>query len=156
MAGDQDQIFQLRFEVLSDPQLLSVVRSAVQQLAAVTGLSEQDCRSVALALDEALANIIRHAYQSRSGQPIEISCRRVGSGTTGANADRLEFVLVDRGRSIDPSGLQGRPAGEVEPGGLGLHFIRTIMDEVEYEPRGDHNCLRLVKYLATNKPAGNS
>jgi anti-sigma regulatory factor (Ser/Thr protein kinase) len=52
--------------------------------------------------------------------------------------------------------LQGRPDGEVQPGGLGLRFIRTIMDEVEYEPCGDHNCLRLVKYLAPNKPAGSS
>ena len=154
MAGDVNQVFHLKFQVPSDPQLLSVVRGAVRQLAAVTGLSEQECRSVTLAVDEALANIIRHAYHGQGGQPIEISCRHVGSGATGEQPSRLEFLLVDWGRSVAPSELQGQPAGELEPGGLGLHLIRSIMDEIEYEPCGDHNRLRLVKYLAASKPAG--
>jgi len=152
MTGDQDHIFRLKFEVPSDPQLLSVVRSAVGQIAAVSGLSEQDCRSITLAVDEALANIIRHAYQDRGGQ-IEISCQRFVSGAAGGPANRLEFVLTDWGRSVDTSELQGRPLGEPEPGGLGLHLIRAVMDEVHYEPCGDYNRLRLVKYLTGKKTA---
>lgn len=152
MAGGQDQVFQLKFEVPSDPKLLSVVRSAVLQVAAVAGLPEEECRSITLAVDEALANIIRHAYENRAGQPIEVSCRRVASSAPAASASRLEFLLVDWGRSVHPSELQGRSLGEVEPGGLGMHLIRSIMDEVHYEPCGDHNCLRLVKYLAPARP----
>jgi len=154
MAPGENPVFHLKFEVPSDPRLLSVVRSAVTQLAAVAGLPEQDCRGVTRALDEALSNIIRHAYQNQSGQPIEVSCRRLPADPSGRPGNRLEFLLEDWGRSVDASTLQGRSLDEVRPGGLGLHIIRSIMDEVEYQPFGDHNRLRLVKYLRDSGPAG--
>ncbi len=143
----------MKLELPSDPELLSVVRSAIKQLARVTGLPEKACRGVTLAVDEALTNIIRHAYQNRRGQPIEVSCRRLGPDASGRRSHRLEFLLVDRGRGADPSELRGRPLDRVRPGGLGTHFIKEIMDEVEYERSGKRNRLRLVKYLQGEAPA---
>ncbi len=148
MASDSHKALLCRFEVTSDPEVLSVVRSAVEKLAAVAGLAEDECRSVTLAVDEALANIIRHAYRNRRGQPIEISCRRLCSPASQRHAGRLEFVLVDRGRAIKPSEMRGRSLDQVRAGGLGTHFIRASMDEVEYKRAGGRNRLRLVKYLS--------
>ncbi len=136
----------MKIELPSDPELLSVVRSTVHQLTCVVGLSEKECRQVTLAMDEALANIIRHAYQDQRGQPIEIFCRREGDGLEHGKV-RLEFHLMDNGRGTDPAKLSGRPLDEVRPGGLGTHYIRQIMDEVEYVREGQRNHLRLVKYL---------
>ena len=127
----------LKLEVRSDPQMLSVVRSAVQQLAAVAGFADRDCRLITLAVDEAMANIIRHAYNSRTDRPIELSCwHRNG---------RLEFLLVDYGKPVPPEEIRGRPLHEVRPGGLGVHLIKEIMDSVRYEPRRSGNHLRLSK-----------
>ena len=127
----------LKLEVRSDPQVLSVVRSAVQQLAAVAGFDDRDCRLITLAVDEAMANIIRHAYNGRTNRPIEISCwHRNG---------RLEFLLVDHGKPVPPEEIRGRPLHEVRPGGLGVHLIKEIMDSVRYEPRQSGNHLRLSK-----------
>jgi len=131
--------FCLKLEVPSDPQLLSVVRSAVQQLATVMGFSDKDCRSITVAVDEALTNIIRHAYQNRPDQTIAVVCQRRNDG--------LEFTLVDRGRAVDPKKLRARPLGEVRPGGLGTYIIQQAMDKVQYERLPDGNRLRLVKYL---------
>src|SRR5205823_14168770 len=52
----------LRMELRSNPEMLCVVRNAVGELTAKLGFSEPDCRAVVRAVDEALTNIIRHAY----------------------------------------------------------------------------------------------
>jgi hypothetical protein len=52
----------LRMELRSNPEVLCVVRSAVTWLAELLGFSDSDSHLVILALDEALTNIIRHAY----------------------------------------------------------------------------------------------
>lgn len=145
--------FSIRLALPSHPRILSVVRSTVQQLAAVTGFSEDECRGIVLAVDEALANVIRHAYQNRHDEEIEITCRRLrGEGGPADAPDGLEFVLVDRGSPADPAALKGRELEDVRPGGLGLHFIREIMDEVIYDALPDRNQWRLVKRLGARKP----
>jgi serine/threonine-protein kinase RsbW len=151
MAGEPKEEFLFALEIRSDPALLSVVRGAVQQAAELAGLQETECRAVTRAVDEALANIMRHAYKGRRDQPIEIRCQRLAAHGPGKEADALEFLLVDHGRGVDPTSLRGRPLDQVRPGGLGMHFIRENMDEVEYQPRKDCNRLRLVKYLAREK-----
>ncbi len=129
----------LKLELPSDPRLLCVVRSAVNQLAQVVGFSEEDCRAITVAVDEAMTNIIRHAYHNRRDQPIELVCQSSGDG--------IEFLLTDHGKSTNPSKLCGRSLDEVRPGGLGTHIIRQVMNRVEYKALPNQNCLRLVKHL---------
>jgi anti-sigma regulatory factor (Ser/Thr protein kinase) len=138
-AGDVSVGSYLKLELPSDPRLLCVVRSAVNQLARVVGFSEEDCRGITVAVDEAMTNIIRHAYQNRPDQPIELVCQSTGDG--------IEFLLTDHGKSTNPSKLRGRPLHEVRPGGLGTHIIRQVMDRVEYKALPNQNCLRLAKHL---------
>ena len=136
----------LRLELLSDPEMLSVVRSAVMRLSEELGFTDAECRGVTRAVDEALANIIRHAYGGRPGQPIEMTCRRMRerSGTRRAG---LEIVLVDRGTPADRKKLCGRPLDEIRPGGLGIHLIQEGVDVMQYATNVHRNRLRLVKYL---------
>ena len=137
----------MKLELVSDPQLLSVVRSAVHELAKVVGFSDEECRTITVAVDEALTNIIRHAYQNRHDQTIGLVCQPCGDG--------IEFLLSDSGQAADPEKLRGRPLSEVRPGGLGTHIIQQVMDHVEYQALPDGNRLRLVKYLK-NKGARES
>jgi anti-sigma regulatory factor (Ser/Thr protein kinase) len=123
----------------SDPRLLSVVRSTVSELAAVWGFEDEQCGSVALAVDEALSNIIRHAYKNRCDQEIELNCL--------AHSDSLEFSFVDRGEAADCSRFCAQPLDEIALGGRGTHLIRQIMDEVCYERLPEGNRLSLKKYL---------
>lgn len=129
----------LKVVLSSDPRLLSVVRGAVHQLAAVVGFTEEDCHAITLAVDEALTNIIRHAYDNRPDESMELSCRTLEHG--------LEFVLKDRGHPVDVAKVCARPLEVVKSGGLGTHIIRQIMDQVHYESLPDGNQLRLVKYV---------
>ena len=136
MMGSEE--FSLKVELRSNPRILSVVRATVEELSAVAGFPEDERHRITLALDEALTNIIRHAYGNQYDQPIELTCRLLD--------DRLEFLLQDRGRPVDKNALQARPLGEERMGGLGSHLIAHIMDEVKYERLSDQNQLRLVKY----------
>ncbi len=142
----------LRMELRSDPEMLCVVRNALGQLAATLGFSEPECRAVVLAVDEALTNIIRHAYLGDPEQPIEASFRRIHVPRDGGGNDALEIVLEDRGTAVNPKKMCGRALEDVRPGGLGLHFIRECMDTVEFSRSNGRNQLRLVKILHVQAP----
>jgi len=135
--------FHLKLVMPSHPRYLSIARAAVGEVGLVHGLPEESCHGITLAVDEALANVIRHAYKGRHDQEMELNCRIV--------EDRLEFTLLDQGEPPDPARICGQPLDEVSLGGRGTHLIRAVMDEVCYErvPRG--NQLRLIKYLPVSK-----
>jgi anti-sigma regulatory factor (Ser/Thr protein kinase) len=134
-------------ELSSNPNTLCVVRNALEQLAQILGFPEAECRAVVLAVDEALTNIIRHAYQGKADQPIEISFRRIQVAQDGARRPALEIMFEDHGARVDAKRLCGRDLEDVRPGGLGLHFIKESMDAVEFRRRWGRNQLRLVKFL---------
>jgi len=137
----------LRLELPSNPEILCVVRSAVMRLAEEMGFAPEECRGLTRAVDEALANIIRHAYDGRPGQPIEVLCRKLPGDSRGKQRAGLEIVLVDQGAAADRKKLCGRSFEEIRPGGLGLHFIKDAVDVMQYSTRDQKNRLRLVKYL---------
>lgn len=123
----------------SHPRLLSVVRSAVTAAVAVAGFTGREVDEVCMAVDEACANIIRHSYAGRRDEVIEMECR--------LGEDRIIVTLRDSGPPFDPAEVGERDLDEVRPGGLGLHLIRQMMDEVEYVPGVERGTeLVLTKY----------
>jgi anti-sigma regulatory factor (Ser/Thr protein kinase) len=147
MTGD----LLLKLELQSNPNMLSVVRGAMERLTEVFGFSPPECRSVTRAVDEALTNIMRHCYLGELDQPIEVACSRVRRHTSAVRVEGLEILLIDRGPAVDPAKLRGRRLDEIKPGGLGLHFIRQSMDTVEFTRLQGRNQLRLIKYLQAAK-----
>lgn len=145
-----DLLLQLRLE--SNPETLCLVRATLERAAEVLHFEDQECRAIVRSVDEALANIIRHAYHGRPGMPIEVSCRRLWERNDTKAAKGLEIVLSDSGLAADSKKLKGRSLEEVRPGGLGLHFIKSSMDVVEFGRKKGRNFLRLVKYLAAPRP----
>lgn len=137
----------LKLELQSNPEMLGVVRHALGQLAETLGFSSAACRAVVLAVDEALTNIIRHAYSGENGHPIRAWFRRIDFHEGRTPRKALEIVLEDCGKKVDGARLCGRPLEEVRPGGLGLHFINECMDSVEFRRRLGKNQLRLIKVL---------
>jgi serine/threonine-protein kinase RsbW len=141
----------LKLELRSDPRLLCAVRGALERLAELLGLSSEESRAVTRAVDEALTNIMRHAYLGKLDQPIEIAFSRVPRPPSTGTGDGLEILVCDYGPAVDPTKLQGRHLDDIKPGGLGLHLIHQSMDSVEYRRDGDTNLFRLVKYFDSMK-----
>jgi anti-sigma regulatory factor (Ser/Thr protein kinase) len=138
---------EVELHLTSTPGCLSVVRAAVHRMCLDAGFSDQDAGSITWAVDEALSNVIRHGYENQPDRPIRLQLAPV----TGPDGRRgLRTVVRDQGRQVDPATIQGRDLEEVRPGGLGVHVIRKVMDEVEYScPDGGGMMLRMVKYVAT-------
>jgi anti-sigma regulatory factor (Ser/Thr protein kinase) len=111
--------------IASDPKYMKLVRGLVAAAAEVVGFVKADVNSLCLAVDEACTNIIRHAYDGDHNQKIEMQL--------GLHPDRIEVKLRDYGRKPDPAKIKPRELHDIRPGGLGVHFIRTIMDEVVYD-----------------------
>lgn len=128
------------FHLTSDPKLLKVVRLVVAHLCDLAGFPEAQRHRATLAVDEACANIIRHAYEGATDQPVIITARLIANG--------IEVVLRDFGKKADMEKIKSRELDDIRPGGLGVHLMQSAMDEVVFDntlPEG--NQLTLIKYL---------
>jgi anti-sigma regulatory factor (Ser/Thr protein kinase) len=130
---------QIKFSVPSDPRYLPVVRGAVGPLAAAIGWDESECRAIVLAVDEALANVIRHAYHNVTDGLMELEFRETSDG--------LQITLLDNGDAPDRSKICARELGSDQPGGLGTHIIKEVMDKFSYEESPEGNRFVAVKHL---------
>ena len=137
----------LKLQLQSNPEALCLVRATVERAAEVMHFQDADTRAIVRSVDEALANVMRHAYGGRPGFPIEMSCYKLPVGEKKTARGGIEIFLADKGVPVKPATLKGRPLDEIRPGGLGLHFIRQSMDEVEFTRKKGKNLLRMVKYL---------
>jgi len=116
---------EISLSIPSLPKLLRVVRCMVSEVAGLAGFSAKDCDRICLAVDEACSNIIRHSYKDRPGGEIILKCR--------FGKDRLTVSVRDFGEKFDAASIHPPDLEEVKPGGLGVHMIRSVMDEVEYD-----------------------
>ncbi len=131
---------QVDLAIPSDPRLLRIVRLTIMHLTELAGFVEEERKSVALAVDEACSNIIKHAYHGATDRPILIRFQLLDRG--------LRVLLRDYGRKADLSKIKSRELDDIRPGGLGVHLIRSVMDVVEYDNSlEDGNLLTLEKYL---------
>ncbi len=131
--------------ILSDIKNLSQVRTLVSRFLLEGGINEpQIIEGIKLAIDEALTNIIKHAYQFRKGKKIDIRLQ--------FNGDRLTVILRDRGLSFlweeVPEPDLNRYVREEREDGWGIFLIKNLMDEISYCPlKGTHNEMVMIKYL---------
>jgi len=150
-AAKPRRTFLLKLELRSHPQLLCVIRGALEPLIEILGFSPEHGREIIRAVDESVSNIMRHSYHGRLDQPIEVYCNRLERGKSAEAEQGVEILLFDCGPAVDPTKIEARALDEVRPGGLGLHIIRGSMDSVEYKRAGHLNRLRLVKFTGSKK-----
>lgn len=125
---------------------LAQVRRLVLDMAGTGIFPGGDGELVALAVDEAVANVMEHAFTEdvpEAQQEIRVILD-VGDGCFRA-------LIRDSGRRFDPSRVPevdiGQHVRQGRKGGLGIFLIRRIMDEVAYEfYESQYNELKLVKY----------
>lgn len=125
------------------PALLAFVDAACDALDA-----DGDARfAVRLAVEEVFTNILHHGYGG-SG-PVEVAV------DGGPRCVRVR--LRDQAPRFDPAGAPApdlaSPLEEREPGGLGWHLVRQLVDEVEHRAgAGGGNTYTLVKQLPASAP----
>jgi anti-sigma regulatory factor (Ser/Thr protein kinase) len=121
--------------------VLAEVRSAVRDVCQRAHFGEECSDQVVLAINEACMNIIQHGYRFAGGQHFTL-CLSVDDGVLLAD-------LLDNGLPAADTDLRSRELDELRPGGLGVRFMRELMDGVAYLPAPDGftNCLQLSKRI---------
>jgi serine/threonine-protein kinase RsbW len=123
----------------SDLRLLGLARAFVTAVCEVAGLDDHTTNSVVLACDEATNNVMRHAHQDNPDAQVQIQCH--------VSADSIEILLLDEGEPFDLTAVPHLDPSELRIGGRGVFLMRTIMDELTIQPRGERgNTLRMVKH----------
>ncbi len=135
------QKFQLT--IASRVENLARIGEFVEQAARACGLNERAWCDVEMAVDEACANVIEHAYHDDRAGRIDLRIERKGK----------DFVVVieDYGKRFDPQKIAkpntAAPLSERNVGGLGVYFIHKLMDRVKFDSSSGHNVLTMVKKI---------
>ena len=131
-------------QVPSSTENLAMIRDFVNGIGVRAGLPASEVAKLELAVDEACANVIEHAYGPEVTK--EVSVRAT------LDDDTVQIDVVDTGKAFDPAliptlSLDDLVAGR-RSGGLGMRLMKTLMDEVHYEVIPGHkNELRMIKRL---------
>jgi anti-sigma regulatory factor (Ser/Thr protein kinase) len=143
IPGDEPHI---RLKLRSQARFLAGARALISNVAQRIGFSDGQCSKIALAVDEALCNVIKHGYGKSPDGWIWMDVW-IGSDERPG----MTIVVQDRAMQVDPELIRSRDLDDIRPGGLGVHIIREVMDDVRYEKReGGGMCLTMRKDLPTD------
>ncbi|MCR4860111.1 MAG: SpoIIE family protein phosphatase [Bacteroidales bacterium] len=127
----------------NDIQQIPQLADFIETIAKESGISQSLAMSLNLALEEAVTNVILYAYPEGTDGLVDVEAI--------IRKDSIHFRISDSGRSFDPTQVApvdiDRPLEDRPVGGLGIHLVRSIMDQVSYERKDDRNILKLVKKL---------
>jgi len=131
----------IQLTVPAEHKFLNVVGTCIRALITnENNVSEMDALiyNIELAVHEACANIVEHAYAGLPGK-IDVSFKLV------AEPRHLVVELEDNGRSFDLDAVAEPDLSQPHTSGYGLFLVHQLMDQVEYFPKPGENRWRLTK-----------
>lgn len=132
-----------KLSVPSDTENLAMIRDFVERTSKRSAISEGDMERLKLAVDEACANVMEHAYANDTTREVTIH--------VWFDATRFAVDVIDSGRRFDPSSHKPLELEELvgRRGGMGIRLMKLGTDELisDVDEQG-HNRLRLIKRLA--------
>jgi sigma-B regulation protein RsbU (phosphoserine phosphatase) len=143
-VGGSEDVQVLELSVANRLEEIDSVNESFEAFAAEHGLPEKIRRSMKLVFDDLLNNVISYAYDDDEEHRIDVHVE--------LSSDRVAVRISDDGHPFNPFGRSAPDTaltvGEREIGGLGIHLVQSLMDEVSYKRRTDQNVVVLVKYLS--------
>jgi anti-sigma regulatory factor (Ser/Thr protein kinase) len=131
---------------IANVEQLRPILAWIREQVAPLGFDRSTLHNIELASEEAVINIIHHAYRD-SPETVEVMVQ------IPPEKNQIEIVFKDFGPPFNPLETpEINPFAELEEreiGGLGIYFIRQLMDEVRYTRERDQNVLVLIKKHAT-------
>lgn len=133
--------------VSSDYGELAAIRQFVLDKAVEFGFNDDEAFKISLAVDEACTNLVKHSYKFDSTKQICVFIE--------LNTNQFIVNILDEGTPFNPSDFPTPDMTEYlskhRRGGLGIHLMRSVMDDISYIPSNQHNphnTLKLKKILS--------
>ena len=140
MGGVKD-----RLVINSELKHLKLARYFILRILRKVNVAPSDENKIVLATDEALSNIVEHAYEFNKSGYIDINVE--------VDPRQFQIRIMNGGRDFDMGKVKIKDIVEhIKQGkkrGLGIFLMRRIMDEVKYSFKNGQNQLILIKYLTT-------
>ena len=134
----------LTITIPSHPKYLSVVRSVTGKIAQIYEITEPLTEDMKLAVDEACANVIKHAYRGDRTKKIVLKYK--------ITKKSFNVIIEDSGIKAQTDLIKGRSLDDIRPGGLGIHFIKRVFDVFQFdEKKKKGNRLILIKSMNIKK-----
>ena len=144
MTTKTDRITHVKLRVSAYPEYLSLVRNAARAVTDKLGFGGEIAEGIVLAVQEAMTNVIRHGYGQACDEKIVVVFSELQGPKYPKGA--IEISIRDYGSTVDPDEIYGRDLDDVRPGGLGVHIMKTIMDECSYFKMADRGMeLKMIK-----------
>ena len=124
-------------KTVSHPATLAPVRQQVEAFTEKAGFDFDARGQIVLVVNEAMANVMRHAYRGAADRPIEVTAEDTG--------DALRIDVRDWGSGENPDADFRGEHDPNTPGGLGLICLRQFMDEVKFSPQPDGMNLTMIR-----------
>ena len=143
-------MFRSHLQISTAPSELVCASEMVEAFCGAHKLPDETSNLMNLVLDEVLSNIVKYAYDTAVGGIIDIEL-------VYSNNELTAFV-EDRGIPFNPLAQQtvvhGGPLRSRKAGGLGIVFVKSLLDSVAYERIGDRNKVTLTIQLRSEEPSG--
>jgi serine/threonine-protein kinase RsbW len=128
----------------SHQKYLSIVRSVTGKIAQIYEITEPLTEDMKLAVDEACANVIKHAYKGDRTKKIILKYK--------ITKKSFNVIIEDSGIKAQTDLIKGRSLDDIRPGGLGIHFIKRVFDVFQFdETKKKGNRLILIKSMNIKK-----
>jgi len=138
------QLAKPRLILPNDLRYLPLAINFVREISVMLGFQENEIRKIQLGVEEAVSNVIQHAFSPEERAEFHIICERIPLG--------LKTIIKDKGMPFDPTTLPAYSPDNVEDDvamkGLGLYLMQQFMDEVSFHNLGrEGKEIHLIKYL---------
>ena len=135
--------FKIDMRITNESKNLSLVRQKIGEILDKTTFTREDKNKIILAVDEAVANVVEHAYGAGRGE-IDL--------VFDVDRERLQITIRDNGTKFNPQEVATpdihKYIKDGRKGGLGMFIMRKIMDEVRYSLDSTYvNELVMVKFF---------
>lgn len=125
----------------SVPQAIEFLKLCLEEL----GYSRKEQIKLIVIVDEIVSNIAKFAYAHSSG---DVTIRVLA----GQDEPAVEITFIDEGTAFNPlvDALRtdfGTPEAKRRIGGQGIHIVKRLADEIEYERKDEKNILRIRKHI---------
>ncbi len=123
---------------------MPIAQMTVKEVARKFGFADAAIFKIELALEEAITNVIHHAFEAGERGTFEIICERIPLG--------IKLIIKEKGLPFDPSQLRqfepSKDLDDVSAVGLGLFLMKESMDEVSFHNLGaEGKETHLIKYI---------
>jgi serine/threonine-protein kinase RsbW len=132
---------QFSITIPSKTDLLKMIVGLTKHIATLNQFSISDSQKVALAVDEAITNVIKHSYKYKKNENIKLE---YFSNTRGL---KIKIIFVGIPPVLDKESVNIKKLiKEKRKGGLGVKLIKSIMDSVNYKTIDNINYCEMIKW----------